>query len=165
MLFAVNNAGVPSKAMSVKVLPKSAAAPGSVRFVKLTALNEINGKPWTSAAEIRVLDSNGISIPRTLWEVSASSQEYDRGPWRAIDGNNNTFWHTEWRSNAGDDNDPSHPHSFTIDMKEGYSVSGIQYTPRQDATVNGTIKDYEISVSSDGNSWQTVGAVDLQPCL
>ena len=37
----------------------------TVRFVRLTALSEINGKPWASAAEINILGADGEALERT----------------------------------------------------------------------------------------------------
>ncbi len=129
----------------------------STRYVRLTALSEINAKPWTSAAEINLLDTNGQALTRSAWTVSASSMELtgeNGAASNAIDGDVNTIWHTEWFSQAGDDNDPAHPHHFIIDLGAVNDISGLTYLPRPGAG-NGTIKAYEIYVSGDGINWGT----------
>ena len=42
-------------------------APVKCRFVKLRALSEINGLPWTSAAEIRVIRCDEEPVPKDYW--------------------------------------------------------------------------------------------------
>ena len=156
MLFAINESGIPSIAKSVKVLPKRlVATPGPVQFIKLTSLSEVNNKPWAALAEIEVLDGSGDSIKRNLWDISASSVDLKGPAINAIDGNINTIWHTDWQTNPGTVNDPSHPHSLIINMKSAYTVSGIRYTPRT-VGVNGRIKDYQLFVSNDGENWSLV---------
>ena len=130
---------------------------GDYRYVRLVTQSEVAGNPWASAAEFYVLDSNGTVIGRDGWSVTATSEELAAaGPnpiANAIDGDSSTNWHTEWRSNAGDDNDPAHPHEVVIDMGSGYDVGGFRYLPRQDGGVNGTIAGYALYVSNDGTNW------------
>ncbi len=45
------------------------------------------------------------------------------------------------------------PHSITIDMHAVKDVSGLTYLPRQDASYNGDIGQYSISVSMNGKHW------------
>src|SRR5204863_278721 len=80
------------------------AKPG--RYVRLVALSEMNGGPWTSAAELNVLGTAVVSpptsslIPQQQFQVvSVDSQDVVGGhdaATNAIDGNPATFWHTEW---------------------------------------------------------------------
>jgi DNA-binding beta-propeller fold protein YncE len=150
MLFAIDAAGVPSEAQVVRV--QRAATPGPFRFVKLVALSEANGNPWTSVAELSVFDGNGMPIPRTDWTATGDSEEPDSLASMAIDGDSGSFWHTEWRAVDGDAGDPPHPHELVVDLGQGYQVSGISYLARQDGP-NGRIADYEVYLSSDGASW------------
>jgi hypothetical protein len=46
-------------------------APVKCRFVKLRALSEINGLPWTSAAEIRVIRCDEEPVPKDYWRGNA----------------------------------------------------------------------------------------------
>jgi hypothetical protein len=66
------------------------SAPGSSRYVKLEALSEVGANPWASAAEIQILGSNGLALPRSGWTISASSEEANAESGKAtnaIDGN------------------------------------------------------------------------------
>ena len=125
------------------------------RYVRLTALSEVNGNPWTSAAEINLFDKNGQALDRSGWSVTASSEEFageNGAAVNAIDGNPNSIWHTEWASQPGNANDPRHPHHFVIAMAEGQSVAGLSYLPRP-GNGNGTIRDFAVYFSNDGESW------------
>ncbi len=124
---------------------------GAIRYVKLEALSEVNGNPWTSAAEINILDANGNAINRAGWTVTTDSQETqgeNGAATNAIDGSNTTIWHTQWQTA-----NPVHPHWIAFDLKANYNVGGFRYLPRQDATFNGTIADYKFYVSADGVNW------------
>ena len=66
----------------------------------------------------------------------------------AIDGDVNTFWHTEW----GFPTDPL-PHEFTVDLGTPEIITGFAYTARQDGSPNGRIGDWEFVVSNDGENW------------
>ena len=129
----------------------------TARYVRLTALSEINGKPWTSAAEINVVGMDGLALDRTNWTATATSEEFNSENGRVsnvLDGDNNTIWHTDWSTNAGDGNDPPPPHLLTIDMRAVNAVTGLSYLPRP-GNGNGTIRQYEIHISSNGINWGT----------
>jgi alpha-N-arabinofuranosidase len=66
----------------------------------------------------------------------------------AVDGDPQTFWHTQWQ-----DATPEPPHEIVIELSSSISIKGFSYLPRQDDEVNGTIKDYEFSVSTDGTNF------------
>jgi hypothetical protein len=85
------------------------------RYVRLTALSEVNGNPWTAVGEFTILDGNGSPVPIAGQSVFAfDSQELtdEFSPvTRVIDGNPDTFWHTEWGTFQ-----PPPPHFVTIDL-------------------------------------------------
>ena len=70
----------------------------------------------------------------------------------ACDGNNSTFWHTQWYGAS-----PAHPHYLQIDFGSTYTVTALKYLPRQDE-VNGRIADYEIYISDNPAAWGTAVA-------
>lgn len=127
------------------------SAAGRPRFVKLEALSEINNKPWTSVAELNLLDADGNTLTRSGWTVRADSEETARengSAANAIDGNNTTMWHTEWSAS-----NPPPPHNIVIDLHATPSLGGLRYLPRQGGTNNGTIARYKIFLSVDGTTW------------
>ena len=145
MLFALDAAGVPSEAHVVRV--QRAITPGPFRYVRLVSLSETNGNPWASVAELGIYDGNDAPIPSIDWVATADSEEPDATAAMAVDGDIDTFWHSEWRTTS-----PPHPHELVVDLGQGYSISGISYLARQDGP-NGRIADYEVYLSADGTSW------------
>lgn len=84
----------------------------------------------------------------TLKFVKVDSQETDGEDGKgenAVDGNTETFWHTQWQ-----DANPPCPHEIVIELVPPSTIKGFTYLPRQDDGVNGTIKGYEFYVSNDG---------------
>lgn len=141
------------------------------RYVRLRALSEVNGQPWTAVAELNVLSSGGAAgggsgggsaggagaISQAAWTLrSVDSQETSAGDYRganAFDGDPSTMWHTAWSSGLA-----SPPHDIQINLGASYSVSGFRYLARTDGNANGRIGSYEFYVSSDGTSWGTAVA-------
>lgn len=95
--------------------------------------------------------NNPAEIDKTLWKlISADSQETtgeDGKAVNAFDGNNETFWHTEWYSRT-----TNQPHEIQIDLGQEYRLSNFTYLPRQNSA-NGRIKDYELYLSNDKLNW------------
>jgi beta-galactosidase len=122
-----------------------AFAPVEGRYFCLEALSEVNGQPYTTAAEILLLDEKGDPVPRENWKiVYADSEEIPSDDGRAnniYDQQFTTFWHTEWSEES-----PGHPHQVVIDLGQPVVISGMQYLPRQDSP-NGRIKEYRIYIS------------------
>ncbi|MGW8886154.1 family 20 glycosylhydrolase [Streptomyces sp. NPDC055749] len=77
----------------------------------------------------------------------------------AIDGDPNTFWHTQWAGAT-----PAFPHHVNLDLGKRHDVIGLQYTQRQNAR-NGRIKDYRIEVSDDGATWTQVATGSFTEAL
>jgi len=126
--------------------------PISARFFRLTALSEAGNRgPWTSAAEINLLDG---SSKMADFQVTVDSEEtaaaFGLGT-HALDGDTSTIWHTQFTGAT-----PGFPHTFTIDMQTTYSVHALTYTPRQDGTSNGNIGNHQIKVSTDGVNYVPV---------
>lgn len=77
----------------------------------------------------------------------------------AVDGNPNTYWHTQWH-----DKSPGLPHEIVIELDPPSVIKGFTYLPRQDESDHGTIKDYEFYVSDDGvNFGQPVKTGEFAP--
>jgi hypothetical protein len=133
------------------------------QFVRLRATSEVNGRPWTTVAELNVLGTSvepavpsEPAIPRSSWSLHfVDSQETTAGDHatNAFDGNPATKWATEWVASA-----PPPPHELQINLGAVYDVSGFRYLPRQDGQVNGGIGQYQFYVSMDGSTWES--AVD-----
>ncbi|CAA6813629.1 MAG: Unknown protein [uncultured Thiotrichaceae bacterium] len=126
------------------------------RYVKLVAKSSTNDGPYTSLAELDLYDEDGNQINNSGWSATVDSFEPTGEGAKgghashAIDGNDNTFWHTEWLASNPD---PAHDHSIIVDLGQAYHLKELHHLPRQDGGENGRIDDYEIYVSMDGSTW------------
>jgi hypothetical protein len=95
--------------------------------------------------------ANGSAAKVTLKFVRVDSEEtngengYGKN---AVDGNPNTYWHTQWH-----DKSPGLPHEIVIELDPPSIIKGFTYLPRQDESDHGTIKDFEFYVSDDGKNF------------
>ena len=80
------------------------------------------------------------------FSISASSSHRDYPAANAMDGDPNTFWHSDWEGGA------SLPAHLVIDCQGEVGLRGFNYTPRQDMD-RGRIANYSVEVSRDGQSW------------
>jgi len=124
----------------------------TARYVRLRALSEVNGNPWTSAAELNV----GVAprLPQNAMTVKYADSEDTATGGQAVnvlDGDSGTLWHTAW---SQVEPDPVPPHEIQLDLGASYSVSCLYYLPRQSG-VNGDIASYEVYTSLDGSTWRT----------
>jgi hypothetical protein len=91
--------------------------------------------------------TNKIKLTVIKVDSEETATENGRGT-NAVDGNPDTFWHTEWT-----DANPECPHEIIIQLTPPSTIKGFTYLPRQDEEVNGTIKGYELYVSDDGKDF------------
>ncbi len=77
-----------------------------------------------------------------------SSEEAGNQASLAIDGNPQTFWHSQWRPQS-----PGHPHEIQIKLRQKIKMTGFSYLPRQDNHPNGRVAEYEFYISDDGQNW------------
>ena len=81
--------------------------------------------------------------------VFASSQEPDEGDASyLVDGDPSTIWHTMYSITLA-----KYPHWVDFDAGKQKVIKGFTYLGRQDGSLNGCIKDYEIYVSNDNKNW------------
>jgi len=106
------------------------------------------------AISFQVLGGSSSLIPRTGWSLkyvdSQESKCENGAAVNAFDGNTNTIWHTQYCPTTA-----KLPHEIQIDMGQTHTLNGFRYLPRQDDSINGTIKNYEFYVSTDGVTWGT----------
>ena len=127
-------------------------APTSARHFRVTTLSSSGGVgDYASAAEFYLLGPDGQRLPRDRW-IATGDHEPNAGnraqPRNAIDGNPNSWWHSQWMSGQ-----TPHPHYFIIDLGVAQTISGFQYLPAKIINNNGLIADYELHVSQNNKAW------------
>jgi hypothetical protein len=143
------------------------ATPVRARYVRLEAL-AVDGCPQAAtAAEIDVArtplpllgageppSGPGPTFPHLVLQeemtASATSQQPGYEAAKAIDGNCATMWHESWSPYTPP------PQSVTLDLGANYDTIALLYQPRQDGNPNGIVTDYDVAVSSDGESFTLV---------
>ena len=93
-----------------------------------------------------------IDLDKKNWKIVSfdSQQEGEGYAAHAIDADPKTYWHTNYTSTK----EPM-PHEIQIDFGKVHNLVGWKYLGRQDS-INGRIKEYELSASSDGKQWHPV---------
>ncbi len=100
---------------------------------------------WAWSATARAEDKLTLKLVKV--DSEETSGEDGKGA-NAVDDDPATFWHTQWQ-----DASPGHPHEIIIELSRAAQIKGFTYLPRQDDSVNGTIRDYEFYVSLDGDEF------------
>ena len=100
-------------------------------------------------------DSRDIPLSELI--VSCGDYEADGGASEgpaelAVDNDTNTLWHTDWYGTSREN------HWFQFELTGEYNVDGLRYLPRQTGNSNGTITEYEVQVSEDGETFYAVAS-------
>ena len=136
------------------------ASPVIAKFVKLEGVTTYGSvasqrNKFMSAAEIRVygVSQSWATVERNaIANIYAGSEETQNGGRKenAIDGNNNTIWHTSWAAAA-----PVEQRYITLELKNAAYIGRYEYQPNIGGP-NGRVNQYRISVSMDGQNWTVV---------
>ncbi len=130
----------------------------------------VDGKTWASFKAPLVVDGPALLWVRTAgfvgvvpidpppaklaWHATASSFEPGEGePQNALDNDPATFWHSRWSDPAA-----KSPHALVVDLGKPTLVGHVLLTARGGDNHNGRIRDYELYVSSDGQTWGAAAA-------
>ena len=107
------------------------------------------------APSIVTTKTYGLFIDKASWTVFSfdSQQGGNERATNAIDGDENTIWHTSYSGTT-----PECPHELVIDMKQTYRVTAFYYKGRKDGS-NGRVLRYEVYFSSDPLLWGKPAAV------
>ena len=102
-------------------------------------------------------------IDVTEWTILSKSSEEPSGEGanngqaiRIIDGDSNTFWHSEWYQSTG-----QLPHTITFSLKANEIVKGFYLVPRTNSSGQRP-KNIEIQVSIDNSNYTTLTDADLE---
>lgn len=93
--------------------------------------------------------SYGFFVDKSDWSIVSydSQQGGNELAAYAIDGNENTIWHTSYSGTP-----PECPHELVIDMKQTYRVTSFSYKGRKDGS-NGRVLNYEVYFSNSPRLW------------
>ncbi len=100
---------------------------------------DVPSPPVTPATKVK------LQFVKVDSEETESQNGYGKN---AVDGNPNTYWHTQWQGNS-----PGLPHEIIIELLPSAVIKGFAYLPRQDESDHGTIKDHEFYVSDNGKNF------------
>ncbi|WP_375089293.1 discoidin domain-containing protein [Peribacillus sp. RS7] len=115
---------------------------------RVRAANSKGVSIWSDEVKARTKLDRYRNVPKNMTAKASSEQPGNEGS-KAVDGDDNTLWHTEW----SDGN--VLPHTYEIDMKLAYQLDKLEYLPRPDAG-NGTILKYNLDVSLDGKTYKNI---------
>lgn len=140
---------------------------GEVRTITFTGSWKVNGKKDSGKVgatidpgNLPLINPNGG--PEELRVISVTSEQKSGEAAgsgikeAAIDGDANTYWHTQWSPT----ND-QFPHEIVLQLKKAdldgakCEITGFEYQARQNNT-NGRAKQFELYVSKDGTEWTKV---------
>ena len=95
-----------------------------------------------------------VSLPADCTEAAAVATSFHSGtpPENAVDGDITTIWHSEFSPPT------PLPQSITVNLKEEKTVSQLTYQPRFDGNLNGTIREFNVYVSTDGQDFTQVAS-------
>jgi len=89
--------------------------------------------------------------------AGVSSFQSNRRPEYMIDGNPATFWHTRFTGGTA-----KPPHHVILLVPNGTKTTGLTYTAWTGGNGNGHVKEYAVSVSTDGRQWTQLQTGSLQ---
>jgi len=124
------------------------------RQLRHSLLNYMASQAFRPKVECSIAQIEGLMAPESLMQKlgakvhRADSAHTGHDAALALDGDPRTMWHTPWGEGA-----PGFPHEIQIVFERAVRLGGIRLTPRLDGNPNGTIKDYAVYVSPDGQNW------------
>lgn len=102
------------------------------------------------------------NFDRTPWVITGFSSQEASGEGAnngraifALDGNINTYWHTQWQGAA-----PVPPHYLIIDMGSVQTIHGLSFVGRQ-GTGSGKPNEVNVQLSTDNITWTDAGTFNL----
>ncbi|NKF05661.1 discoidin domain-containing protein [Clostridium gasigenes] len=115
---------------------------------QVRATNSKGASEWSNELIGKTKLDRYRNVPENM-TATADSEQDGSGIDQAIDGDDNTLWHSNW--NDGN----VLPHTVDIDMKLAYQLDKFEYLPRPDVS-NGTILKYNLDVSLDGKIYKNI---------
>lgn len=116
-------------------------------LLQYAASSGFDPKTRVGIAAIQALFREPGTLQRIGATIEADSAHRDYPATNAVDGDPDTFWHTDWEPAPA-----PMPHALILDLKAPRLITGLRYVPRQDMT-NGRIAEYAVQLSDDGLAW------------
>lgn len=91
-------------------------------------------------SEMNLIGANGRALPKEDWKIIyVTTEQIGEGEAdHLIDGNPNTYWHSQWQ-----DTIPPFPHRIMIDLDEIRTIKGIELKQRH-TEMPGCVKDFRV---------------------
>ncbi|KAK2592931.1 hypothetical protein QQS21_009376 [Conoideocrella luteorostrata] len=130
-------------------------------FIQATVSLVVEGPPsnvrphyreGSTFGTLRAAAPIGNEMDRKGWNVKCDSFEPGHECNKAIDGDEATFWHTEYEAAA------DLPHEIEVDIGSVKNVNGLSALPRQDNNNHGWIAQHSVSISVDRERWELVAS-------
>lgn len=132
--------------------------PLTTYYLRAYAANEA-GVGYGEQKTFETDEAGQIIHTLTIDMIDAWTQETSEGPKESlIDGNTATYWHSAWSAGV----EPL-PHYIQIIFPEETLIGGFNYTFRQPSGISDRPNHWDIQISSDGETWESVweSATDL----
>ncbi len=121
----------------------------------LVSISDAYGNSFGPIA-LTVTPIEALKFNKTDWEViSYSSQHPPKPATNIIDGNLNTFWHSEWKAVKA-----PYPHSIVVDMKSEKTISSFELFRWKNRSTGHT--KHQFFVSTDNKTWIAVGTYTMK---
>jgi len=121
--------------------------------ITLQALDTVSGQVFASGnAEVTQ------RAQRSPWVVISSSEQNGSNAARAFDGDPKTTWHTKYSDQKAEP-----PHWIGMKYGKPTRMTGLNYLPRQQGSLNGVARKYHVDIRRPGKDWETItaGETDL----
>lgn len=126
------------------------SSPKYTGFISLPQGGVVKAKAFLEQGKVSSATISTVyDIAPAKWTVAfADGQAAGADPARAIDGDPNTFWTTNYQPDAS-----KYPHEIQVNLGGELTLKGFTYTPRHQTVRSGTIYTYAFYVSEDGRQW------------
>ncbi|WP_430810727.1 MULTISPECIES: discoidin domain-containing protein [unclassified Carboxylicivirga] len=109
-------------------------------------------RPIRRPIEVTYSLDDAVEVPLTADMIDTYTQEQSEGPKEnLLDDNINTYWHSAWSSGKA-----PLPHHIQINFEEPTKLGAFNYTLRQGGNDQHDPKRFDLQVSEDGATWETV---------
>ena len=91
-----------------------------------------------------------LYVDKSVWKIVSYDSQQGGGERveNAIDGNDASFWHTQYNPTT-----PTCPHEIVVDMGATYVINTFTYKGRSDGSTNGRVRNYDVYFSNSPDSW------------